>query len=125
MAEVIDLKRRRTKDKRIAEGRARRRAQAVASALSCGACPRRCAHCGLPVEQMMPPPVDAPFPFCEVCQDEYEAYRRRERGSAEKEAFWHNDEWAETWRAWLAHMKAGAKFRKTPAFLKLMEEHLD
>jgi len=124
VAEVIDLKRRKSKERRIAEGRARRRAQAVASSLSCGVCPRRCAHCGLAVEYMVPPPADAPYPFCEVCQEEYEAYRRQEKGG-EQEAFWHTEEWAEAWRAWLAHMRAGDAFRRSPAFLKLMEEHLD
>ncbi len=124
MAEVIDLQRRKSKERRIAEGRARRRAQAVASSLSCGLCPRRCAHCGMAVEYSAPPPADAPYPFCEVCQEEYEAFRRREQGG-EPEAFWHTDEWAEAWRTWLAHMRAGAAFRSSPAFLKLMEEHLE
>ena len=81
MAEVIDLKRRKSKERRIAEGRARRRAQAVASSLSCGMCPRRCAHCGHARGVHGPPAGgDAPYPFCEVCQEEYEAFRRREEG---------------------------------------------
>ena len=124
MAEIIDLKRSKSKKRRIDEGRARRRAEAVASSLSCGMCPRRCAHCGLAVEYSAPPPLDAPYPFCEVCQEEYEAFRRQEEGG-EPEAFWHTKEWADAWRTWLAHMRASQAFRGSSAFLKLMEEHLD
>lgn len=125
MAEVIDLSQRQGKQGRIEQARARRRAQAVASVLSCGCCPRRCAHCGQPVEHYAPPPVEAPYPFCEVCQEEYEAYRRREQGAQAREAFWHTDEWAACWRTWLAHMQAGQAFRASAAFLRLMEENLD
>ncbi|MBU1274907.1 MAG: hypothetical protein KJ720_05975 [Proteobacteria bacterium] len=124
MAEVIDLKGRKSKERRIAEGRDRRRAQAVASALSCGLCPRRCAHCGQAVEFVAAPPAEMPYPFCEVCQEEYQAFRRLEKGG-EPEAFWHTPQWAGTWRNWLAYMQANQEFRGSPAFLKLMEEHLD
>lgn len=73
---------------------------------------------------MVPPPVDTPYPFCEVCQEEYEAFRRMEKGG-KPEAFWHTPQWAGTWRTWLAYMQASQEFRGSPAFLKLMEEHLD
>lgn len=125
MAEVIDLERRQSKQRRVEKARARRRAQAVASVLSCGVCPRRCAHCGLAIEPYTPPAAEAPYPFCEVCQEEYEAFRRREEGGATREAFWHTDEWSECWRTWLAHMRASQAFRGSAVFLRLMEEHLD
>lgn len=125
MADVIDLKKRQSKKQRIDKGRNRRKAEAVASMLSCGVCPRRCAHCGMAIEHFSPPPLDALYPFCEVCQDEYEAYRRRENGDDCREAFWHTDEWADCWRTWLAQMRASEAFRGSAVFLRLMEEHLD
>lgn len=123
MAEVIDLQGRKGKERRIAEGRARRRAEAVASSLSCGMCPRRCAHCGQPAEFVAPPPMDAPYPFCEVCQEEYEAFRRLEKGVNPRPfgtpPVGHH-------LAHLAGPHAGQSgIPGSPAFLKLMEEHLD
>ncbi len=125
MAEVIELNRRQAKERKIRQGRARRRAQAVASALSCGLCPRRCAHCGLPIEDPPLPPMQAPYPFCQPCQEEYKAFKRWEEGLREQEAYWHTEDWAKMWRLWLEHMKAAEAFRASPEFLKLMQENQD
>lgn len=125
MAEVIDLKSRRGKEQRKLEGRARRRAEAVASALSCGSCPRRCAHCGMNLEQLIPPPREAPYSLCEVCHGELVAYLRRKEGLVDEDAFWHTEQWARRWQTWLEFMEANDAFRRSPAFLKLLEEHLD
>lgn len=122
MAEVIDLKRRRSKEDRIRRARAQRRAQAVASALACGCCPHRCAHCGLPVEEGVQPMPETRFPLCGPCLEEYRAYKRREEGSDQAEAFWHTDQWRAAWRTWLEHMQAKEDFRRSAAFLQLMEE---
>ncbi|MBI4798709.1 MAG: hypothetical protein HY794_08255 [Desulfarculus sp.] len=125
MAEVIDLKRRAGAQRKERQALAQRRAGAVAAALSCGLCPRRCAHCGLAIED---PPIassPAPYPFCGPCLEEYQAYCRREQGDASVEAFWHSPQWAEMWRAWLAHMRASDHFRRSPEFLRLMDAHQD
>lgn len=125
MAEVIDLQRRAGAQRKERQALAQRRAGAVAAALSCGLCPRRCAHCGLAIED---PPIassPAPYPFCGPCLEEYQAFCRREQGDASVEAFWHSQEWATMWRAWLEHMRASDHFRRSPEFLRLMEEHQD
>ena len=128
MAEVIDLRAREAKEEKKRRGRALRRAQAVAEALACGVCPRRCAHCGMPVDAPPPgpPPKEAPYNFCAPCWEELNAFLRREKGQNEKaEAFWHTAEWAEVWRSWLANMKAREAFRRSATFLKLMEKIRD
>jgi hypothetical protein len=125
MAEVIELQPREALERKRHRESARRRAAAVASALACGLCPRRCAHCGQTIEEQRPSPPEAPYPFCVECLEEYQAFRRREEGRATPEAFWHNDAWTEMWRSWLAHMKASDRFRGSAAFLRLMEEHRD
>jgi hypothetical protein len=125
MAEVIDLRRRCNAQQKDQQDQARRRAGAVAASLSCGLCPRRCAHCGLAIED---PPIDAgqaPYPFCGPCLEEYQAYRRRQQGQGQPEAYWHSDQWAAMWRAWLEHMRAGEDFRASPEFLRLMAENQD
>lgn len=129
MADVIDLSARGAKEKKKLKARSERRAQAVAAALACGVCPRRCIHCGLPVEEPSAPLPEAPYNFCQPCKEELSAYLRRQKGQGggqmEPEAFWHTDEWAETWRTWLENMKARQAFRSSTAFLKLMNEYQD
>jgi hypothetical protein len=125
MAEVIDLNRRACAQKKDQQDQARRRAGAVAAALSCGLCPRRCAHCGLAIEDVPIGAAQAPYPFCGPCLEEYQAYQRREQGQPQIEAYWHSPEWAAMWRAWLEHMRAGERFRRSPEFLKLMAENQD
>lgn len=129
MAEVIDLNQRHKDSKKRLEDQARQRAASVAGALSCGLCPRRCAHCGMAIEEAVVPPPEAPYPFCGPCLEEYQAYRRfaaEPEGSAPRgEAFWHTPRWAEMWRAWLAHMRACDEFRRSAEFLRLMQEHQD
>jgi len=123
MAEVIDISRLKAKERKKDQARARRRAQAVASALACGFCPRRCAHCGVPLETPLPAPPEAPYPFCEPCLEEYRAYVRHLRDEEQPDpVFWHNEQWAQMWRCWLAYMEANRNFRASPAFLRLMEE---
>ena len=125
MAEIIDLHRRAGAQQKQQEAQARRRAGAVAAALSCGLCPRRCAHCGLAIED---PPIassPAPYPFCVPCLEEYQAFFRREQGHGQPEAYWHTAQWSAMWRAWLEHMGANDRFRRSPEFLRLMEEHQD
>ncbi|MCB2186465.1 MAG: hypothetical protein KQJ78_08615 [Deltaproteobacteria bacterium] len=125
MAEVIDISQRQAKENKKRDARARRKAQAVAAALSCGMCPRRCAYCGLPVESYTPPPAEAPYPFCDPCLEEYRAFARQEAGGGGPEAFWHTEEWARMWHNWLAYMKASESFRRSAAFQRLMEEFSD
>lgn len=125
MAEVIDLNQRQNKQRRKQKARARRRAQAVASALACGLCPRRCAHCGLAIEDPVMSPMEAPYPFCGPCLEEYQAFKRRADGEPQAEAFWHNQAWADAWRTWLEFMRHKEEFRQSAAFLRLMEEHSD
>jgi hypothetical protein len=124
MAEVIDLRQRDSKERRVRQARARRRAQAVASALSCGLCPRRCAHCGMAIDEPPLPGRDlGPYPFCAPCLEEYRAFQRWEEGIQEPEAYWHTDQWAEMWRSWLRHMEASDQFRRSAEFLRLMQEN--
>ncbi|MFH1034628.1 MAG: hypothetical protein V1806_08995 [Pseudomonadota bacterium] len=125
MAEVIELNRRACAQQKDQRDQARRRAGAVAAALSCGLCPRRCAHCGLAIEDAPPAASLAPYPFCGPCLEEYLAYQRRQRGQTQLEAYWHSPQWAEMWRAWLEHMGAGERFRSSPEFLRLMAETQD
>jgi len=122
MAEVIDLSRRTSKQRRIDQGRQRRKAEAVAAAMSCGICPRRCAFCGQGVEEPQPPLVKVPYPLCASCHDEATAFLRREEGLAD-DVFWHTEQWAAMWRGWLAFMEAAGKFRGAPEFLRLMQEY--
>lgn len=124
MAEVIDIARRKGKERRKADARQRRKAQAVASALSCGLCPRRCAMCGQSVEDYLPL-GQAPYPFCEACHEEYLAFKRLEAGDGGDDAYWHNDQWAAMWRNWLSYMEASATFRQSPGFYRLMQEYSD
>lgn len=123
MAEVIDLNGRKHKERKRREARARRRAQAVAMAMSCGMCPRRCVHCGLPIDEPQTPPAEAPYPFCGPCLEEFRAYRRRLEGNVRPEAYWHTEQWVDMWRTWLESMRANEEFRRSAEFLRLMREH--
>ncbi len=125
MAKVIELNQRQDQQRRRQRAQARRRAQAVASALACGLCPRRCAHCGLAIEEPVTLPSEAPYPFCGPCLEEYQAFRRRQQGQEQPEAFWHNDAWARSWSTWLEFMRSKEEFRQSAAFLRLMQEHID
>jgi hypothetical protein len=121
MAEVIELNGRKTRDKKRRKADARRRAQAVASAMSCGICPHRCSRCGLALESG--PASDlAPYPFCEPCHQEYLAYKRRENGDEHQDAFWHTAEWVQMWRTWLEYMRSTDAFRGSAAFMRLVQE---
>ena len=88
MAEVIDLKGRKARDRKRLKARAMRRAQAVAGAMSCGMCPHRCARCGMGLEDG-PAYGKSPWPMCSACYEEYLAYKRYKEGLEDKEAFWH------------------------------------
>ncbi len=125
MAEVIELQPREALERKRRQESARRRSAAVASALACGLCPHRCAHCGQTIEEPGAPQPEAPYPFCRECLEEYQAFRRREGGQTSPEAFWHTGEWAAMWRTWLMYMRAGDDFRRSAAFLRLMEERQD
>lgn len=124
MADVIDLSRRNeTKQRRRQEGRNRRKAEAVASALSCGMCPRKCAFCGQAIEYPEPPLSKVPYPLCDCCRDEAQAFLRYEEGLIDDNTFWQTEQWAHLWRSWLAHMDALGRFRNSREFLKLMQEY--
>jgi len=126
MAEVIELMPRKAKERKRLEARAARRAQAVAGALACGICPRRCAYCGMAIEdQPGGRPEGTPYSLCRDCYEEYQAFLRREQGAGEPEAFWHTEQWAEMWRTWLANMRAKEAFRNSRAFFKLMSHLQD
>ena len=125
MAEVIDLKDRKGQEQKKLRESAGRRMRAVAGALACGLCPRRCSYCGLAIENPLAVAGDSPYPFCESCGEEYRAFKRRDRKSAEQEAFWHNEQWERMWRTWLEQMQAAEEFRRTPAFMRLMREYQD
>ena len=125
MAEIIELQHRQHVQQKERQALAKRRAGAVAAALSCGLCPRRCAHCGMAIEDTPMVSGPTPYPFCAPCLEEYEAYRRRQQGLATPEAFWHTPQWQAMWRAWLEHMRASDDFRRSPECLKLMEEFQD
>jgi len=125
MAEIIDLTHRKGQEEKRLKAGAQERMQAVAGSLACGFCPRRCAHCGLAIEKPQAAAGEAPYPFCPSCLEEYRAYRRREQGAAGQEAYWHNEQWALMWQAWLKHMQAVESFRRTPAFFRLMQEKQD
>ena len=123
MAEVIDLdgkKRQHEKDRRE---KAKKRAVAVAGALTCGLCPHRCAHCGLPIKDQVNLPAELNFPLCGICLEEYQAYKRKENGEKGREAFWHTEQWFATWRTWLEYMRTSDEFRRSPAFLKLIQDN--
>lgn len=122
MADIIDLRAREAQDNKRRQARIARRAQAVAASLACGACPRRCMHCGMPLDEPVYPPPQVPYNFCQACLEEYLAFVRGEKGRAKPEAYWHTKEWADTWRTWLANMKANEEFRRSAAFHKLMRE---
>jgi hypothetical protein len=101
----------------------RRKAQAVAAALACGLCPHRCAYCGLPIEDPVFSLRSAPYPFCDPCREEYLAFLRYQEGITDHVEYWHTEAWAAMWRSWLEHMKAGERFRRSPEFLRLMQEN--
>ena len=124
MAEVIDLKGRKTRDRKRLEARAMRRAQAVAGAMSCGMCPHRCARCGMGLEDG-PALGKSPWPMCSACHEEYLAYKRYKEGLEDREAFWHTAQWAEMWRAWLEFMQHTDQFRKSAVFTRLIQEIRD
>ena len=125
MAEVIELSGRQAKERRRKKARADRRAAAIAAAMSCGLCPRRCAHCGLALEGAPVLVPEVPYPFCQPCAEELEAFRRYRQGDQDKEAFWHTDDWSRMWQSWLDHMGAMETFRRSGEFFRLMQEHED
>jgi len=123
MAEVIDLKNRASRGIKVRRARARRRAQAVASALGCGVCPRRCAYCGMTLDDPVSAPGQGPYPFCPGCDGEYRDFLRWEEGlREEREKYWHTERWAGMWRSWLKHMEASEEFRRSAEFLRLIQE---
>ena len=121
MAEVIDLSQRLIREKRRRQAQERRRAEAVAEAMACGLCPHRCSHCGAVIDEYVLPLPEAPYPLCPTCTDELRAYLEYKRGEGSREAFWHNEQWERMWESWLAYMKAAQEFRRSPAFMRLMQ----
>jgi hypothetical protein len=101
---------------------ARRRAQAVASAMSCGMCPHRCSRCGLALDAG--PSSDlAPYPFCNACLEEYLAFQRAKTVTSIRTPFGTPPNGPRCGAPGWIIMRSTDAFSGSAAFMRLMQEH--
>jgi len=91
--------------------------------LLCSSCRMRCARCGV---QMEPPgfcPFSSHIPFnlCPACAKEYEEYKRALDGLETQDIPWHNQEWKETWQAWIEYQKALKNYQNSHEVQELLK----
>lgn len=99
--------------------------EAVGRMMQCTACHRRCTKCGMAADEDARPLAEYEAVLCQTCATEYQAYRDRREGRGDREAFWLNEAWMDTWTTWLAHQKANLEFRKSKEFQRLLNEPPD
>jgi hypothetical protein len=124
VAEIIELERRRQLSKAEEEEQLRaEKLQLLRRILHCSRCSLKCARCGTHIEEEEKRlQSQSPYPFCAVCQEEYDAYLSRRRGDQSGTRYWQNEAWMDVWRTWLRHQRALDKYRSSSEFTTLLNE---
>ena len=147
----IDQKLKLTRQKR-AELLRRRKVQAVQKVFQCAQCAFRCEKCGTQisvaeVNVSRPPkpkpavrPVDPdrskpdrskkgsqekprlPYRFCETCKEEYLEYIAKLNGKGDPNCYWHNMDWLEVWRSWIAYHGSVDQYLRSKEFNQLVAD---
>jgi len=92
--------------------------------LQCTQCALKCSKCGT---QIMSSDKDdkqrrLPYRLCESCSDEYREYTSILQGGEGPSCYWHNKEWMDVWKTWIAYQESLRRYRNSKEFLDLLKE---
>ena len=104
----------------------RERFEAIQRVLQCSACQFKCAMCNRHIEPDEESDASSPpeeeFNLCESCLSEFEAFKKMSGERSDKpDVFWHNREWLELWKCWMAYQRSINNFRNSFNFSKLTD----
>ncbi|MFH1977520.1 MAG: hypothetical protein ABIJ52_18515 [Pseudomonadota bacterium] len=133
MADVISLNEKiQLSKEKTAEMTLRRKVQAVQKLFQCTHCAIKCEKCGIQIgTQTCPAEINSqkadinlriPYRFCESCSEEYIDYIERLKGNGDKDCYWHNDDWLESWGKWADYRSSIDRYTKSKEFLQLLHE---
>jgi len=103
----------------------RRKIETLKKVFQCTRCMMKCAKCGTQIDSQggQPARYATPYPFCQMCCEEYEEYRARMDGKeADPRYYWHNEAWMKAWETWIEHQKRMEHYRQSKEFLQLLGE---
>ena len=105
----------------------RRKLRAVKKVFQCTHCSFKCEKCGTQITDTetridTPANLRVPYRFCEHCTEEYVDYIERLQGQGDKDCYWHNTEWTDTWQKWIEYQSAMDRYTKSKDFLNLIKE---
>lgn len=124
MDKVLNIEDRLQANRRRRELEARsHKVEAVRKLVQCTSCRLRCAMCGCQVENQDLQPSrfgELDFVLCTSCKTDFDDYKAVAEGRSAPESFWHNEQWAALWSAWLDYQSAIRKFINSEEFKELM-----
>lgn len=115
-------------ESKLAELTRKRKIQAVQKAIHCSQCAFKCEKCGTQVgvgpegETKNGKQPQGPYRFCETCNEEYLDYIAQLQGRGDRNCYWRNVAWRETWRTWINYQEAMNQYLKSKAFRQLVDE---
>jgi hypothetical protein len=125
MAEIIDLQKKQTEDRRrkAFERRSNKMTQ-ILKTFQCSRCAMKCMKCGSQMETAYSPKKDlsTPYKFCDSCGEEYREFLRRLHGRGDPEEYWYNQEWMGVWKAWMHYQDSLGRYEISEGFRRLLKE---
>jgi hypothetical protein len=129
MSTVISFNRKqKLSENKLAVLARKRKIQAVQKAIHCSQCMYKCEKCGTQIDidpagqKKRTNQPSGPFRFCETCHEEYLDYIAQLQGRGDRNCYWRNTNWRETWRTWINYQEAMNQYLKSKAFRKLVDE---
>jgi hypothetical protein len=106
----------------------KRKLLAVKKVFQCTHCSLKCEKCGIQInvdrqsKENTERDIRIPYRFCESCAEEYIDFIERLKGGGDFDCYWHNAEWAASWKKWIDYQGAIDQYTKSKEFLQLLKE---
>ena len=93
----------------------------------CTHCKQKCEKCGTQIgithrEEDKNNKLRVPYRLCESCSEEYVDYIERLKGKGDKDSYWRNEPWLDSWRAWIDYKSSIDEYMRSKEFLNLLQE---
>ncbi len=129
MADIIELNEKiREADQRRRAAVRKRKLEAVRNVLQCSHCSMKCEKCGTRLDDDTPADpfryrdLKIPYRLCDSCSLEYRDYIQRLQGGGDRDCYWHNQAWLDSWGAWIAYRGTLDRYLRSKEFCRLLEE---
>ncbi len=68
------------------------------------------------------PDPRVPYIFCKSCSEEYIDYIEHLKGKGDRDCYWRNEIWMETWQKWIEYRGSLDNYLRSKEFRQLLKE---